>query len=215
MCTIHPCSWADISVAPGPGSLPLPPGPAHYRAFTTPNSTFWTPAPWRAGLQRAIPSVGLPSPSHPRYWLFHIWSWRQQPLYLPPSTGVWRRRADADVSSFWQRYQLQGVHRPSNQSEQMFRLCQFWQSNFCTGCNPGYERFPNRDEKAESPAEEAKGCQPSLLKNESRWSQQTFCSTEKLNSLWTKYYFCISQKVRQWTEVYSTDILYMNRFNFI
>lgn len=44
------------------------------------------------------------------------------------------------------------------------RLCEFRQSSQCPGRHPGHERFPDRHEAPQSPAEAAEGCQPALLR---------------------------------------------------
>ena len=79
-----------------------------------------------------------------------------QPVHLPPAPGVWRRRAHADVPPLWQRHQLEGVHRPGDQPEQVLRVCQLRQPHKCPGRHPGDERVPDRDEATEGSAETAK-----------------------------------------------------------
>ena len=44
-----------------------------------------------------------------------------QPVHLPLAAGVRRRGAGADVHAVRQRHQLQGVHRPRHQPEQVLR----------------------------------------------------------------------------------------------
>lgn len=44
-----------------------------------------------------------------------------QPLHIPLTSGVRRRRADADVPAVRQRDQLEGLHRPRHQPEQVLR----------------------------------------------------------------------------------------------
>lgn len=44
------------------------------------------------------------------------------------------------------------------------RLCEFRQSSQCPSRHPGHERFPDRHETPQSPAEAAEGCQPALLR---------------------------------------------------
>ena len=79
-----------------------------------------------------------------------------QPVHLPPAPGVWGRRADADVPPLRQRHQLQGVHRPRHQPEQVLRLRQLRQPDERPGGDPGDERIPDWDEATEGSAEKAK-----------------------------------------------------------
>ena len=48
------------------------------------------------------------------------------------------------------------------------RIRQFRQPHERSGGHPGHERIPDRDEEAEGAAEEAQGCQPTLLRSISR-----------------------------------------------
>ena len=86
---------------------------------------------------------------------------------LLPAPGVWRRRADADVSPLWQRDQLEGVHRPGDQPEQVLRVRQLRQPHKCPGGDPGDERVPDRDEATEGSAETAKRCVQAVLASRS------------------------------------------------
>ena len=88
--------------------------------------------------------------------VFNQWTGGVQPVHLPPAPGVWRRRAHADVPPLWQRHQLEGVHRPGDQPEQVLRVRQLRQPHKCPGGDPGYERVPDRDEATEGSAETAK-----------------------------------------------------------
>jgi len=165
LCSVRPGAWHHLWPSSGSCPLLVPTGSALYSAFTATNCPFrLAAAPWRGScFQREADPKCLPCSSYPWYWLLHFWSGRKQPLHLPPTTGVWRRWADADVSSFRQRHQLKGVYRPRNQPKQMLRLRQLWQPNLCSGCDTSDEWIPNRDEETQGPAEETKGRQPAVL----------------------------------------------------
>ena len=53
------------------------------------------------GLPASPPPARFPQPPHPRHRVLHQRARREQPVHLPPPSGVWRRRTNADVPSFW------------------------------------------------------------------------------------------------------------------
>ena len=57
----------------------------------------------------------------PPFRLLHLGARGLQSVHLPSAAGIWRRRADANVSAIRQRHQLQSVHRSGHQSEQVLR----------------------------------------------------------------------------------------------
>jgi len=98
---------------PGPCSLLVPTGSALYSAFTATNRPVLRTAAaprWGSCFERAADPKCLPCPSHSWDRLLYFWPGRKQPLHLPPSPGIWRCGADADVSSLRQCYQLKGVY---------------------------------------------------------------------------------------------------------
>ena len=53
------------------------------------------------------------------------------------------------------------------------RFCELWQSGERTGCDPGDERIPDRNEATQSAAEETEGRQSAVLSDRRSWQQST------------------------------------------
>lgn len=87
-----------------------------------------------------------------------------QPVHLPPPAGVHRHRPGVDVPALRSGHIGEGVHRQTDELEQVFRFRVVRECHVGADGDLGDERLSDRHQEAEGAAEEGQGRVETLLR---------------------------------------------------